>query len=401
MSVVAAITLVLLSTHIALNGGYLMKARNKIMLSCLFLLCVAIPMILTPYHLFRNYLQPGEMIRVFANNVIYLEIAISSMILASKYTYSFLRGWFTVVFGIVLIGFAINYIDPGLFYALKLAVWGVEKNLEGIEYGDVERVGGFYLKSTYASASLVMLAPVGVFLFSRKSFVGAAVVYLAFVFLVFVTGARSGLMIIAVCSVVFLVSFFRFFGKRFRSRIQNTLRTGLAFLPVCLVLVGVFLLGALSTLPESQREALLVRVSTLFSADKLTNDESLKQRSGAQLLYLEKIKDNAFFGYGATYRVQLRRKGYFWLTSHNTYVEMTFFYGLTYLIILLSLMFLMMSGKWEYWVGGVSGLNYMQMLGLGLLLYCLFANTLMQNRSLFFSLGFLLGIANKNILSVK
>lgn len=395
LSFVAFATVVILGLHIFINVKYLKKIHNPVLMGYLFLLCIGIPILFAPYHLVYGYLGKSDIVRILANNILYFEISLSTIILVSKYSIKLIRSWFVLVLTVILIGFGLEYVNPGLFYALKLAVWGLDKNIDGIEFAELERVGGFYLKSTYASISIIMLTPVGILLLSKESFTYAIVVAVSFLFLVFLTGSRSGLVVSAVCSITFILPFFQFIVKRFKTSLKNGLNLGLVFLPISLVLVGVLVSVALLAIPDTQRNVLLERTTSLFSSETLSNDVSLNQRSNAQFLYLEKIVQNAVFGYGAIYRDKLRSSGDFWLTSHNTYIEMAFFYGVFYVAVLLILIISMMSGKWNYWIEGVPGLNYMQMLAIGLLLYCLFANTMMQNRSFFFAIGFLLGVANK------
>lgn len=397
LSVMAALTVFFLGLHFLVNITVFSKLPNKLVFGVFFTLMLGMPVALMPYHVFSSYMSYGQLVRVFANNLLFLLLACSTFILVVKYSYGCTRRWFYVMLGFILVGFALNYIDPGLFYALKLAIWGIEKNIEGLEYASVERVGGFYLKSTHASASLVMMLPVGIYFLTKESFIRALLTYLFFLTLIFLTGSRSGLVIVLFLAIFFVVPFFEFFRKKFKARKIQSIELGSVFLPGALVLVIGVMVSASFLIPQTQRTALLKRAETLLSIDEITGARSMGQRTGAQLIYLEKIIDNPLFGYGATYREALRRSGEFTFSSHNTYIEMTFFYGVAYLLLLLFMIILLMSNKWKHTIVGVPGMNYMQLFGACLLLYCLFANTILQNRTFCFVLGVLLGVAHKKI----
>jgi O-antigen ligase len=387
LNITGAFSLLVIYSYIFLNLKLLLRLFQTLFLKFLFLLLVVYPIFLLPFHFLYGYVGISDFIRFFLNNLLYLGITITTVILLLKSTSKFATNITLSIVFITLFGIVLDYVFPGLFYALKLKVWGIEK--KGFDYSTIEitRVGGFFLKSTAAASSLAFLLPALLLLLSRDKIVRIIFIYLLITILILLTGSRSGLIVMAGSFFFVLLGILNIAKKKLKTTSSKILGIGTLFTPV-VVFTSILTMGiVLNFFNPKIQNTIVERVNTLTSLNRVANDESVSHRTSAQRLYISKILCNPLLGYGASYGAKLRQRGEFRFSSHNTLLELAFMFGLVYLCTLLFfyVLLLMLGNK----VTGNS-VNIIILSTFIFFSYSFFVNTLFQNRAFFFTLGVVL-----------
>ena len=397
LNVVASVTLVTTTAYLLINWWFLTKLLASLPGRLLLLLKIFLPLVLGMLHYLIGYSGLSDLVRPLLLSVMFFNLFAVTGVLLMKLRTSQIKGLVVSIALSVLGGLLLNYWYPELFFGLRLAVRGEAADLSTLEASDIARTGGFYLKSTAASTGLLMLFPTLVALYGKRvsAYFG---LYILLAVLVFLTGSRSGVAIVFCLSVTLLIVMVRQIYRRHRFTRADSIRGGLVLLPFTALILTLAALTVGQFTKSSQLSVLTERVQTLFSSDKLSEDRSLSQRTGAQQLYLNFIARQPFLGYGTAYNKRLKREGELHYSSHNSYLEYSFAYGVPYTVLLLLLVIVTAWINHSVFTVGVLISPY-AVFSVIILLLAFFASTLLDNRSLFFTLGVLLGGATKSRLS--
>ena len=392
LSIVAGVTLVITTVYLLLHLPIVKFLFRKLVVQLLFAIKVVVPVVLGVLHSLQGFLNLSGFIRPFLLNVMFFNLFLCAVIVCYKWNLSKIKWLLASIVVIVLAGLGANYAYPEFFYGIKLAVWGVEKDLSNLDLDDIQRTAGFYLKSTSASASMLLLYPATVIVFGKK-IMPLAVSYLLLLVAVFLTGARSGIAITLMLSPIILISIMRFVNYKFQMRPQGSVNFGLLLIPLFVGLFGLIGSFAIASAESFNLTSLSERLATLTTVSSIKNDDSLNQRSEAQGKYLNFIAQQPLTGFGPTHSKTLKERGELWLSSHNTYIEGSFQYGILFFLLFLMLVGVLLYGVPAHVFTRYTYIDYFTLLGFILLAYSFFASTIMSNRSLFFSLGVMLGLS--------
>lgn len=393
LNLVAVLFISILSIFCISNRNLIkIMIKNKSAKTFTFLL-LFFPIIIGLFHLILNFSSINNQVRPIGNQFLYLLLFYSTLIIGWKYELKIIFKWIinpTVL--IVVCGLLYNYVNPAIFIKLKLAILGFEKEISSDDLSQVERVSGFYLKSTYASICLI---PLLFFTFnSEKIYSNRRNLFTLcmIIILLFITGSRSAL--------IFILFSLYFMNKLMAKSIyQSGLKDFKKSRKISNILIIFFFLGAFlgleavsSYLSEKGYEVIGNRLNSITSFEKISNDRSVNQRLDAQTFYLQKIIENPIFGYGQNYMDDLRKTQEL-LSSHNSYLENTFRYGIIYLIIFFLFMFYLWKSRERKLFESRFHFDFLGLLTVFLFISSFSSNTLLENKTVIILLGISFGLS--------
>lgn len=358
---------------------------------CWFLLIV--PLLFVPIHLYTGFIKIDETIRVLGNSLLYTLLLLSAIIFGSKFSIKMVKKRIIIPSAIIAcFGLFYNYIDPVLFLNLKFRILGADLISESADLSQVQRVGGFYLKSTYAASCII---PLFFFLFPSKKInsIKKILFYLSITsVLVFVTGSRS-MIIFMVLSLVFIrKALIDVLSQNNYNSIDSRKISNLSIIIILICsLIAIFYIA--DSLKDTNYERLGERVLSLTSFQEISEDNSVNERANAQLYYLDKIIKNPIVGYGPVYMGNLIEKTEDLLTSHNAYLENTLRYGIFYLILFFFMIYRIMHSKLKSQFRKHYFFDFIGFLIIYILYSSFASNTIWENKVIFIVLGLSLGLS--------
>lgn len=237
----------------------------------------------------------------------------------------------TVSLGITFIGSTLSMLMPGYFEAVA--------SLASARTEIMGRAYGFFMEPNNLAIGVALMFTGWFSLWRPKNSPFEVMAILAFLCLMLLSGSRTG-MVLATVSVVCISTYS--WSKRLRSaRYVLTL----SLLIVCLT-VGI--IGAnyyVSTIGEASRRPgdLVDRVQPMlqfrFNLDGgLRDDQSLRERREAQVVYWTLIKEKPIAGYGLGTESHFLETGYILKSSHSDALTDALEYGVIYPFVLSILM---------------------------------------------------------------
>jgi hypothetical protein len=365
------------------------------------MLILGFMLIITPIHAILGFLSLSNAARPLGNSLLFLLLFFSSYIIGLKYGLDYLKNRLIYPCVVVIIcGLVYNYINPNLFYKLRLMLNDVN-DASDKDLSQIERTAGFYLKSTYAAFSMI---PVLFFLYlsvQSRRLIYLSFVALIIVSLVFLTGSRSVL--------IFLIPAFYFIGKALYKALNNRylMKRNSAAELIFMGMPIIFLISFISLfyislyLSDQGYKVLGERVLSLTSPNELASDNSVNERFEAQKLYIDKITENPVIGYGTLYADKLREKGEFKSNSHNSYIEYCFRYGIFYVFFFLIFIYYLWNSDERRLLNEYYNFDYLGLFTLYLLICSLFNNTMMENKTIVIMLGLSIAIGKRLAINLK
>jgi O-antigen ligase len=396
LNIIAAITLIITTLYIGKNENTAKIIFKNIITKVVFFIKIALPLILFGVHYLHGYVSISGFVRPYLLSVMFFNIFIVTTIAFIKWSPFVHRLLLGAILFVVFAGLAANYMYPNFFYAIKLAGWGVEKDFDSLDAKEIQRTAGFYLKSTAASVSMLLLYPSVVVVFGKRLLV-LLLSFLILVIVIFLTGARSGIVTTLMIAPFFLMAIIRYLHRKIGLTKKGSINLGFSLVPLILLIVvgmGAMLLKSAENLNLSD---LSNRFKALTTVNSIRNDGSLNLRSEAQLAYLGFIQRQPLTGYGPTYSEKMKDQGKLWLSSHNSYIENSFDFGAMFLLPFLLLIGLLIYGMPAEMLGRFGYVDFVALLGVVVFSYSFFTSSLLDNRSFYFSLGVVVSC----IVSVK
>jgi O-antigen ligase len=396
LNVIAAITLIITTLYIGKNKNVAESIFKNIITKAIFFMKIALPLILFALHYLQGYVSVSGFVRPYLLSVMSFNIFMVTAIAFVKWSPSVHRLLLGTILLIVFAGLGANYMYPNFFYGVKLAVLGIEKDFDTLNAREIQRTAGFYLKSTAASVSILLLYPSVVVVFGKRLLV-LLLSFLILVIVIFLTGARSGILTTLMIAPFFLVAIIRYLHRGVGLGKKGSINLGFSLVPLILLIVvgmGAMLLNSAENLNLS---TLSNRLKTLTTINSIRNDGSLNLRSEAQLAYLGFIQRQPLTGYGPTYSEKMKDQGKLLLSSHNSYIENSFDFGAMFLLPFLLLIGLLIYGMPAEMLGRFGYVDFVALLGVVVFSYSFFTSSLLDNRSFYFSLGVVVSC----IVSVK
>lgn len=369
--------------HSALFSGPLVISKNMLWSVLIFFFMLGI----APLHSLLGFMSLEDMIRPLGNSLLFMLLFFSAYIIGLKYDMAFLKKYLIYPSLVIIIGGLVyNYINPNLFYKLKLLLNDINEGGDK-DLSQVERTAGFYLKSTYAAFSMV---PVLFFLFlSSKSrrLIWSLLITVLIVALVFLTGSRSVLLFLVPSFIFIGKGLYNSLNKKYMMSKNSSAELMLIGMPIILVFAFVSLFYFSLYLSDQGFKVLGDRVVSLTSASDLAADNSVNERLEAQKLYIGKILQNPLIGYGPLYGDELRKNNEFKSNSHNSYIEYTFRYGLFYIFIFFYFVYRLWISPERKLLNRYYNFDYLGLFAIYLLICSLFNNTMMENKTIVIMLG--------------
>jgi len=323
--------------YILLNWKYLSLLKNSILIKSWILLIAIIPYLFVVIHICLDNYNTAEIFR--ENGLVFTQLVLfcSSAILILKGGLKYLTIIGFIIFGIIAITFYLDYTFPFVFRLLKSYIYNGTSTLDASSFEDyqLQRASGFYFNPNAAGFALLnsfaLLFP---YLVKKRSFIISFILSICFVILIFLTGSRGTMLSIPI--VIFLITMF----------VKNLLQTknnfSLKFANFSILFIGVFLvvffissyLLLYNQLKDSKLSSLAKRIEVFIpnSDTNLNNDRSISHRLESQQRYLRAIIKSPILGYGSTHFNLLRKTEPDIVKSHNLYFEITYMYGIFYLL---------------------------------------------------------------------
>jgi hypothetical protein len=270
-------------------------------------------------------------------------------------------------------------------------------NLSGVDspyvvYGsELGRFFGFYMDQNRAGLSLVLLLSlvfVGKVLnklrISNFSFI---VVVVVCIYAILLTGSRASLV-----ATVCVTSLFFLCAPSFKNiNFEAIYRILFLFFGLAMSLMIFFFASQfLNSIGLYELAGRFDNLTEIVSGRELgPADESWEARVAAQKVYFEYILASPVLGYGAQYARYLLDAGMFLKPSHNQLIEMTFSYGIFYVLFMVFLYFRVLTA-----VCREHSYRFLVLLMFFLpFFYAMALNTLMLNKNFYLILGVLLYVA--------
>jgi len=322
--------------------------------------------------------SPAPSFRDMALQVLYFSLLWSGKVFFSRASTGFLRGILldaALVAGYV--GVVLSILDPSLFA-------GIAETTEDTT-NFLGRGFGFYLQPNVCAASLTLLF--FLWLFARKPRGLFRITFtLAYLLAILLTGSRGGMVmsVFLVASHVLLAGpswDMPVLGGRF---VRFVVAGGVGIVLV----VGAVFDVAPGLVPGGLDETLYRIRSLAEYRDLATGDKSVQGRLQVQQAYFPLIAERPFLGYGLGSSAAMRERRVLERPSHNMFIEYTFMYGLTGIVIWI----LVIGMTWE----DCLALRWTEHHKVHLLLFgvlfcaCMVSNTVLSNRVLYCVLGWVL-----------
>lgn len=405
LSIFASLVTIILGVFLIKNKRLLrgMYRDRIVVLMTMFL--IVIPLVAFPLYIYLGYLSFNEVPRVIGNNLLYLFLFVTSIIMGSKYGLThFKKNILLPSICIAIFGLIYNYIDPALFLNLKLIIIGSDIMVDNENLNAIQRTGGFYLRSTYAATCII---PLLFFIFPSLDLISIKKMIIYFIiifFLIFITGSRS-MIIFLMLSLFFM---YKYLKKNLihKNRINAKMSVGVSnlLMTVFLILGGVSLLSFVYAFEGTDYASLGERIVSLTSTESISQDKSVMERTHAQLFYLDKIRDNPIIGHGPTYMYNLihsSRSRSKVLSSHNSYLENSMRYGVFYVFLFVYIILLILKSKYRKIFKHIYHFDYIGLIILFIMFSSLASNTIWENKIIFILLGFSLGVAVNQLPQIK
>ncbi|QHS54273.1 O-antigen ligase family protein [Mucilaginibacter sp. 14171R-50] len=392
LDIFAVLAVALLSVYAILHYHILARLIKTKKVFLYALLIFVFMLITIPIYFSLGFLSLAKVVRPLGNSLLYLLLFFAAYIIGLKYDFKHLNRFIIYPSVIIIIaGLVYNYINPNLFYKLRLLLNDADGDADSDSLSKIERAAGFYLKSTYAAFSMV---PVFFFLFvskQNKKILTVLLITVIIVGLVFLTGSRSVLLFLVPASFFISKLVYKTLSKKYRLAKNASAELVVIGMPLIMITAFASLFYISIYLSDQGYKVLGNRVVSLTSADDLSSDNSVNERLEAQKLYLGKIVESPLFGYGPLYTTDLKKSGQFTSNSHNSYIEYTFRYGIVYILIFLAFNRLLWKSFERKLLSNYYNFDYLGFFVVYLLVCSLFNNTMMENKTIVIMLG--IGIA--------
>lgn len=323
--------------YIAYNYKFYSVIFNSILMKSWIFTFGLFPFAFVIIHMCLGNYDNSELFRENGLIITQLFILCSTTILIYKGGLKYLTviGLFTFI--IIAFTFYLDYSFPFIFRILKNYIYEGSSKLD-ISYFDdfqLQRAAGFYFNPNAAGFALLnsmgLLIP---YFISKRSIFKFFLFTVVYILLIFLTGSRGTMLSIPIITFLVIIMIKQVLRKKEKFSFHLT-NFSIVFVGVFIVL---FFIGSYLTLYNQLKESklsLLAKRIELFLPNSdvdVEKDVSISHRLNSQKRYLTEIIKSPILGYGSTHFNILREKNPDIIKSHNLYFEITYMYGVGYLL---------------------------------------------------------------------